>query len=136
MTIKAFIDTNVLVYSFDDKDAGKYEQANRLIKDLDQPVINSQVIRELGNNLRKKAGFNEPSIQQVIRELYRDCTVISSSEQTFIKASQLRDQMSVSYWDSLIIAAAVAAGCTILYSEDMQHGQTVTNTTIINPFLP
>ncbi len=53
----------------------KQEQANRLIKKLEQPVMSSQVIRELGHNLHKKAAYQEPSIRQTIANLYRDCTV-------------------------------------------------------------
>jgi predicted nucleic acid-binding protein len=51
-------------------------------------------------------------------------------------ASRLRDSYSFSYWDSLIVAAALDAGCTTLFSEDMQHGQKIeSGLTIINPFI-
>jgi predicted nucleic acid-binding protein len=52
-----------------------------------------------------------------------------------LRASRLRSQQAFSYWDSLIVSAALEAGCTLLYSEDMQHGQLVEGQLrIINPF--
>ena len=51
-------------------------------------------------------------------------------------ASQLRQTLALSFWDSLIVAAALDAGCTTLYSEDMQHGQRISDQlTIVNPLL-
>ncbi|MBF0310871.1 MAG: PIN domain-containing protein [Magnetococcales bacterium] len=135
MTATVFVDTNIYFYAMSDGEPGKGRLANRLLNTLSRPVINGQVIRELVYNLRKKAGYDEEELRDVIRQLYLDCDVVVDHDNLFILASRLREEQDASYWDSLIAAAALAAGCNILYSEDMQHGQVIAGTmTIINPF--
>lgn len=68
--------------------------------------------------------------------LHRDCRVAPESVGVFLRASDLRKQQAFSYWDSLIVGAALEAGCAMLYSEDMQHGQSVEGQlSIINPLV-
>lgn len=134
MTVLVFVDTNIFFYAMSDGEPGKGRLANRLLNSLTRPVINGQVIRELGQNLRKKAGYGEENLRKMIRKLYLDCVVMTDHETIFLQASRLRDELGVSYWDSLIVAAALAADCSILYSEDMQHGQIVDGRLqVINP---
>ena len=56
------------------------------------------------------------------------------SKKTLITASELRKNYSVSYWDSLIVSAAICADCQYVITEDMQHNQNINGTTIINIF--
>ena len=105
-----------------------------MLDSLVRPVINGQVIRELCINLLKKSTYDEPAIQELVKMLYLDMRVAPESVSIFLQASKLRKQQAFSYWDSLIVAAALEAGCTTLYSEDMQHGQNVEGRLrIINP---
>ena len=135
MTVRAFVDTNIFVYALGKSPFPKKITANQLLNAVTQPVINGQVIRELGYNLRKKAGYGEEELREVIRQLHWDCEIMTDHEAIFLRASQLREALGISYWDSLIVASALTAGCDTLYSEDMQHGQVIAGTlTIINPF--
>jgi predicted nucleic acid-binding protein len=136
MTEPVFVDTNILFYSLSAGDDVKRLAANGLIDSLVRPVINGQVIRELCINLLKKSSYDEPAIQELVNMLYLDCRVAPESVSVFLRASKLRKQQAFSYWDSLIVAAALEAGCTTLYSEDMQHGQNVEGQLrIINPLV-
>ena len=86
-------------------------------------------------NLLKKAAFNEERITTVIETLYNRCTVIEFNLAILKSASDLRSRYNFSYWDSLIIASALSAGASIVYSEDMQDGLVVADRLeIVNPF--
>lgn len=74
-------------------------------------------------------------ISQLIESFYTNYRVIDLTQVILIRASQLRQQYSLSYWDSLIVASALIANVTEIYSEDMQHELVISNQiTIINPF--
>ena len=103
---------------------------------MDRPVINSQVAREVCSNLLRKASLREEDVQRVIQDLYLTCEQHPSSEQQHLLASRSRSTTSISFWDSLTVAAALDAGCSTLYSEDMQHSQFIDGRlTIVNPVL-
>jgi predicted nucleic acid-binding protein len=138
MPAKVFVDTNIWLYSMIQRsdDDVRHQQAADFILKLAYPVINSQVIREICSNLIKKSRIPEERLRVLIYGLYQGCEVIASNISQHVLASRLRDSYSLSYWDSLIIAAALDAGCTTLFSEDMQHGQKFESyLTIINPFI-
>ncbi len=132
----ARVDTNIWFYALSAGDEAKRLATNRLLDSLDRPVINSQVIRELCINLLRKSSYDEAAIQELVTSLYRDCHVAPENVSVFLRASELRKQHSFSYWDSLIVGAALEAGCEIIYSEDMQHGLRVEGRlSIINPLV-
>ena len=140
MPAKAFVDTNIWLYSLIQNDdvAGdaRHGMAFAFLASLSRPVLNSQVIRETCSNLLKKSAYPEDAIQRLVRGWYRDCEVFPSSAAQHFRASTLRERHSFSYWGSLIVAAALDAGCSTLYSEDMQHGQVIDcQMTLIKPFL-
>lgn len=138
MPARAFVDTNIWLYSLIQSNGDdRHQQAADLLNKLACPVINSQVIREICSNLKKKTHMPEAQLRVLIHGWYQGCKVINSNAAQHLQASQLRDNYSLSYWDSLIVAAALDAGCTTLFSEDMQHGQKLQGfLTIINPFVP
>ena len=87
-------------------------------------------------NLVKKAGFDEVAIQSLIGSFYSRYEVAESSQELLIRASHLRSKHHFSFWDSLIVTSALAAGATILYSEDMSNGLDVDGQLrIVNPFV-
>ena len=138
MPAKVFVDTNIWLYSLIQRVDGddRHQQAIDFLINLTRPVINSQVIREICSNLIKKAGMPEEQLCVLVHGWYQDCEVIHSNATQHLLASRLRKAYSLSYWDSLIIAAAIDAGCVTLFSEDMQHGQIIEDClTIINPFI-
>jgi predicted nucleic acid-binding protein len=139
MPAKVFVDTNIWIYSLvqsDDPTGDKrHHKAVALLTTLSRPTLNSQVIRETCSNLIKKSAFMEEALRHLIQGWYRDCEVTSSNVSQHLRASGLRESYALSYWDSLIVASALDAGCSILYSEDMQHGQVFERSlTIVNPF--
>jgi predicted nucleic acid-binding protein len=136
---RVFVDTNIWLYALVQRDIASVDERHRQAVDflgnLSVPVINSQVIREACSNLLKKCRFPEERIQRLIQAWYLECEVHPSNASQHLLASQLRSRHHLSYWDSLIVAAAIDAGCTRLYSEDMQHGMVFDdNLSIINPF--
>ncbi|BDI20347.1 ribonuclease VapC [Nostoc cf. commune SO-36] len=136
-----FIDTNVWLYRlFDDK---KIEVAERdrkrniaiSITSNEGIIISTQVVNEVSANLLKKAAFNEEQIKAVIQSLYRRCTVVEFNLNIFESASDIRSRYNFSFWDGLIVACALSARSSILYSEDMQDGLIVAGQLeIVNPF--
>lgn len=130
---KAFIDTNIFLYAFCDKDIHKQGIAKEIV--LQNYSISVQVINETSNNLIKKLNFNEDNIKSFLQSAYTKYEIIGFTENIFIKASNVRMQLKYSYYDSLIIAAALESQCTFLYSEDLQHNHLIENQLkIINPF--
>jgi predicted nucleic acid-binding protein len=135
-----FVDTNIWLYALVDparqSDSEKHLRAARLVGQLSHPVISSQVVRELCRNLLKKSALTEEHLRRLIDDWYPNCVLHASNQEQHLLASRLRETASFSFWDSLIVAAALDAGCSILYSEDMQHGQVVDGRlTISNPLL-
>jgi predicted nucleic acid-binding protein len=129
-----FIDSNIWLYAFIEDDTTKNEMAQSLIKNT-QPVISGQVINEICVNLIRQAKFPEAQISELIETFYQKYDVIELHRDLLLVASQLRQDYRFSYWDSLIVAAALVSGATTLYSEDMQHGLTVhEQLKITNPF--
>jgi predicted nucleic acid-binding protein len=138
MSGKAFVDSNIWLYGLaqsDDRQGDfRFSRASSFLLGLHRPVVNSQVIREVCSNLIKKSRIAEASIQSYVSAWYRNCEVVTSSVDQFLLASELRRDGAFSYWDSLIVAAALEAGCNTLFSEDMQHGQVLRGQlTIVNP---
>jgi predicted nucleic acid-binding protein len=138
MPARVFVDTNIWLYALIQSDDAqgdrRHRQATDFLCQLSRPVINSQVIREICANLIKKAKMPEDSVQSLLQGWYRDSEVVTSNVAQYLRASKLRANSAFSYWDSMIVAAALDAGCVTLYSEDMQHGQQVEGQlTIVNP---
>jgi len=138
MPAKAFIDTNIWLYSLiqtSENDA-RHQKAARFLDRINRPVISAQVIHEASSNLIKKTRITEENLRALISGWYQDCEVSQPSESQLLLASSLRESNSLSYWDSLIIAAALDSGCSELYSEDMQHGRVINGKLVIqNPFV-
>lgn len=134
---RCFVDSNIWLFAFiAGQDTSKSQIAQNLLRDKqDDIIISSQVVNEVCVNLIRKAGMEETAVQQLTHSFYRQYDVLGLTEPLLLTASDLRQHYSLSYWDSLIVAAALSAGATTLYSEDMQNGHTIENTLVItNPF--
>ena len=134
-----FIDSNVFVYLFDETDDRKREAAERIVDSALQThnaSISFQVVQETLNVLTRKlptpmtAEGAKDFLQQVLVPLWR----VSPSTALYERALDLQTRYHYGFYDSLIIAAALDAGCTRLYSEDLQDGQRIEGLTIKNPF--
>ena len=135
-----FLDTNVLVYSFDPESPDKQHHAQTLIQEAlrsQRGMISTQVVQEfLSLALRKFArpmsvGEAHDYLRNVLAPLCQHFPAISSYDRTLL----IQEETGFSFYDALIIAAASEAGCSMLLSEDMQHGRTVQGVAIFNPFL-
>ena len=93
-----------------------------------EPILSVQVINEICVNLIKKAGFTEEQISQLVEAFYEKYPIIEMDESILLDASQLQQEYALSFWDSIVVACALAAEAQILYSEDMQHGLVVRET--------
>jgi predicted nucleic acid-binding protein len=129
-----FVDSNICLYLLSN-DLVKKDIAKEIL--LQDAVISTQVISENINVVYKKLKhlpFTE--IDDHINLLRKNANVVLIELPTIDKALIIKERYQLQWYDSLIVAAAILANCTILYSEDMQHGFVVDGTlTIINPFV-
>jgi predicted nucleic acid-binding protein len=124
----AFVDTNIWLYAFlDTGDAEKSSRARQTLKQT-EPILSVQVINEVCVNLIKKAGFTEEQISQLVEAFYEKYPIVELDESILLDASQLRKEYALSFWDSIVIACALAVDAQILYSEDMQDGLVIRET--------
>jgi predicted nucleic acid-binding protein len=130
---KYFIDSNVILYCYMKDVENKAALALRLLNN-DNCIISSQVVGEVCNNLKKKSGFSPDELKQVIGEFYNEFTVIPVEFDIYYKATELLNRFSLSFWDSVIVSAAILGGADILYSEDMQNELVIESVKIVNPF--
>jgi predicted nucleic acid-binding protein len=131
-----FVDTNVWLYAFVDSDnAPPQHRLAREVVSHAGIAVSAQVINETCVNLIKKAGTSEATIRQLITSFYSKYAVVEIDQAVLLNASLLREKYNLSYWDSVIVASALRAGCDVLYTEDMQHGLQIEDSlTIVNPF--
>ncbi len=137
MKDKIFIDTNILVYAkFEEEDeADKNKIASEMLDALDtKPVVSVQVLNEFASVLLKHKVADE-DVQQIVREVTEGCVVFPLNLDIVWNTWKIRKRYGFSYWDCMIISAALESGCTILYSEDLQHGQVIEKKLkVMNPF--
>ncbi len=136
----AFIDTNVVVYAFDDRVATKQRRGQEILRSANVDgtgVVSVQVLQEFCNlALRKFARpmSTDQCLDAIDTLLLPICRVVNTP-------GLVRDGLRIhaagglAWYDALIVAAALAAGCDTLWSEDMQHGRAIAGCTIRNPFI-
>jgi predicted nucleic acid-binding protein len=134
MSDSVFLDTNILVYTYSDTEIQKQAIARQLVSE-NISLISTQVLQELANTLHRKFKKPWPEIDTAIQEATQNCTVHTNSEATIRQACKIADRYKFSFYDSLIIAAAIECNCSKLYSEDLNHLQIIEGKiTIFNPF--
>lgn len=139
MSAEFFLDTNVLVYSFDPRFPEKQRVAQRLVGDALQDrsgVISWQVVQEFLNVARHK--FQQPLSLEEARtcfdQILRPLCAVQSEFAIYERALSVQLETQYRFYDSLIVAAAEHAGCSMLYSEDLQADRSIGKVTIVNPF--
>jgi predicted nucleic acid-binding protein len=140
MSGRFFIDTNVFVYSFDHTARKKAARAKQLIREAlatQKGVTSYQVAQEFFNVALKR--FARPmraaEAERYLGTVFRPLVAVHSSMALFGEAMRLFGQGGLSWFDALIVVAAQQAGCDVLYTEDLQHGQKFGNLRVVNPFV-
>lgn len=134
MPDKVFIDTNVLIYAYSEDEPDKRQRAIDCVRS-GEAWISTQVLNETINVLKRKFSLSYSQIRDAVQELSEEFPIVLVSVNTIEMALNLAERYQYSYFDSLILASALEAGCQILYSEDLQDGQRIENQLmIVNPF--
>jgi predicted nucleic acid-binding protein len=138
MTEREFFDTNILLYANIDDGSQKHTATLALVKDrivYGEPYISVQVLNEFIANAKRK-GRTFPEIRTFIEELIRRMFVIPLKKSNSRAALVIAERYQLSFWDSLIITSALEMNCSVLYTEDLQHGQIIEGILRIhNPFV-
>ena len=132
MPAKRFLDTNILIYAFAADDP-RSARAESLV--ADGGVIGVQVLNEFTNVARRKLRWHWDQIEAslaVIDELFGPVAPLTTA--IHARGVVLARERELSVYDALIVAAALEAGCQLLLSEDLQHGQKFGTLTVDNPF--
>jgi predicted nucleic acid-binding protein len=131
-----FLDTNVFVYAFDPTDPAKAGLADSLIHrafSSREGVISFQVVQEF-LNVGLRARLPIADIRSFLQTVLVPLLGIHSSTELYSEALEIQQRYKISWYDSLIVAAALKAGCETLYSEDLSHGQRFEGLLVENPF--
>ena len=140
MSVEYFIDTNLFIYQLEALEERKAATADHIIRkgiETRNACISFQVVQECLNTALRKAESplstdeTKQYLDNVLAPLFR----VPASLSVYRRALDLQTRYRYGFYDSLIVAAALDAGCTLLYSEDLQDGQRIEGLTIRNPFL-
>ncbi len=139
MTGKVFVDSNVLVYAHDADAGAKQKRAAEALRELWETRsgrLSTQVLQEFYVNVTRK--IKTPVPQPLARETVRNYAPWVQSlitPQTVVRASEIGETWRLSFWDSMILAAAEQSRATKLLTEDLNHGEIIAGIRIVNPFL-
>ena len=133
---KVFFDTNILVYTVDKKDPEKTRVSRETIKSVTQnhsPVISTQILQEFYNAATSKLKIDKIAAKNIVHN-FRNMEIVTIDLILIEQAIDVSVLFQLSFWDSLVIAAAEQANCSYLISEDLNSGQRIRGMEIINPF--
>lgn len=130
--MKAFFDSNILVYAF----STDFRRSRAIAILASGGIISAQVLNEFTNVLRNKQKQDWPAIEAAIGLIRAQLPQIAPlTADTHAAALAIARDHTIAFYDALIVAAALMAGCGTLYTEDMQHGRTISGLAIVNPFI-
>ena len=139
MSAEFFIDTNVFVYQLDGSDPKKQAKADTIVREAlgtGNACISSQVVQECLNVMLRKA---EVPLSPDEARGYLDAVLlplmqVTASGALYHRAVDVQSRWRLGFYDALIVAGALSAGCRTLLREDLQHGQRIETMRILNPF--
>jgi len=137
MNDRSFIDTNVLVYTDDHDSPQKRRRALELVAWAHRSgngILSTQVLQEYFVTVTRKLGVEAPIARRKV-ELFSRLNLVRVDLDTILGAVDLHRLHQFPFWDALIVRCAIDAGCSVLYSEDMQHGRKLNDLEFANPFL-
>ncbi len=137
MSVKTFVDTNVLVYAHDIDAKEKQRVAMRALQELwadKTGFLSTQVLQEFYVNVTRKLSkpLLKKSARAVIDQYATWCTETTPAEIAI--AFRIEDEARISFWDALICAAALKRGAERILSEDLNAGQKIAGIRVVNPF--
>jgi predicted nucleic acid-binding protein len=135
--LRTFLDTNILIYTDDPRDAAKQGIAIGLIRDhlrAQTGVISLQVLQEYFVNATGKLRLAADLAKRRV-EFFAKLQVVEPNIKDVLAAVDVFRLHHFSFWDALVLYAAKQAGCKLLLTEDLQHGQTIDGVRIVNPFI-
>ncbi len=131
---KITLDSNILIYAFANSDDFRKDIAKEIIAKCN--IISLQAINETSFVLLRKFNFPLEKLDQVIQFLKEKFIITSLTTNTLDRTILLQNKYKFSFWDSMMIAAALDNHCSVIYSEDLAHDQLIENRLrIINPFI-
>ena len=132
-----FVDTNILVYAYDQTAGVKHQHAATLLAGLWQTqrgCISVQVLQEFYVvGTRKLAWLRTSDLRSILRDL-SEWRLYTSTAKDVLDAAELQERMQVSFWDAMILQSATMLGCRIIWSEDFNPGQQYGTVRVLNPF--
>jgi predicted nucleic acid-binding protein len=140
MSDRFFLDTNIFVHAFDAKSPAKAKRAAQLIRqpaDTGNGVVSYQVVQEFFNVAfrRFQQPMNVAEAEQYLITVFRPLLAVHSSPALYVEALRIAGKYRLSWYDCIVVAAALQSQSSVLYSEDLHHGQEIENLRIENPFL-
>lgn len=139
MSDKIFVDTNILVYCFDEADPLKKKKALQIIEDLwesSRGVLSLQVLKEffvtVTEKLPNRMDFRDA--KRIVTDLL-SWNIFYETKSSIDKTFEIIQRYRLSLWDANILSAAILSDCHKVYSEDLQHNQAIEGVRIINPLL-
>lgn len=139
MSGRCFVDTNILLYAYDFEAGVKHKIAADVLRQLwrnDSGALSTQVLQEFYVNVTAKISKPiSPAQARTIISRYRVWPLEENNADSILRASEIQEHFRLSFWDALIIAAAIKAGAKTLLSEDLNAGQVIEGVKIVNPLL-
>jgi predicted nucleic acid-binding protein len=138
MSDRRFVDTNILIYAHDTGAGARHERARDLLSELWEDgsgTLSTQVLQELAVNLRRKV--RRPLGTRQIREIVSDYLtwhVVANTPDSVLAALDLQERYRISFWDAMVVHAAIMSGAMVLYSEDLSDKQVYGSIRVENPF--
>ncbi len=134
-----FFDTNILVYSLDSSYPDKQKVAQGILeRALSQhsAIVSFQVVQETLQTVTRKfrVALQPVDLRALLSEVLVPLWKVHPSEALYVKALAVQAEQRFAFYDSLVVAAALQAGCKRLLTEDLQHGQRIEGLRIENPF--
>jgi predicted nucleic acid-binding protein len=141
---KVFVDTNLVVYTMDDREPVKRDRCRALLASLKAPtrgappdprgVVSTQVLQETYVVGTRKLGVDPLAVRRVLQSIEL-LEVVTITQRHVHEATDCSILNSISFWDALLVAAAASARCDTLWTEDLNHGQTLLGVRIENPLM-
>jgi predicted nucleic acid-binding protein len=139
MSAKYFLDTNIFVYTFDSESPDKQVRSRELVETAledGRGCISYQVVQEFLNVATRKFAvpLSPADAEEYLSKVLDPLCEVFGSIALYAEALEVMSRWHYSFYDSLIIASSLAAGCRILYTEDLKSGQKIHSLEIVNPF--